>query len=74
VQRGEIDLIMRDGESLVFVEVRQRADGRRRCRGQHHAGEDPPHHPRRPVLSAAFPGCRPAASTSSPSTGTISNG
>jgi putative endonuclease len=23
---GEIDLIMRDGESLVFVEVRQRAD------------------------------------------------
>ena len=25
---GEIDLIMRDGESLVFVEVRQRADRR----------------------------------------------
>jgi putative endonuclease len=25
---GEIDLIMRDGESLVFVEVRQRADKR----------------------------------------------
>lgn len=27
-QGGEIDLIMRDGESLVFVEVRQRADRR----------------------------------------------
>ena len=25
---GEIDLIMRDGDTLVFVEVRQRADGR----------------------------------------------
>lgn len=25
---GEIDLVMRDGESLVFVEVRQRADRR----------------------------------------------
>jgi putative endonuclease len=25
---GEIDLIMRDGEALVFVEVRQRADRR----------------------------------------------
>ncbi len=25
---GEIDLIMRDGDSLVFVEVRQRADRR----------------------------------------------
>lgn len=27
-QGGEIDLIMRDGITLVFVEVRQRADGR----------------------------------------------
>ena len=26
---GEIDLIMRDGDSFVFVEVRQRADRRR---------------------------------------------
>ena len=25
---GEIDLVMRDGDTLVFVEVRQRADGR----------------------------------------------
>ncbi len=25
---GEIDLVMRDGEALVFVEVRYRADGR----------------------------------------------
>jgi len=25
---GEIDLVMRDGDSLVFIEVRQRADGR----------------------------------------------
>ena len=25
---GELDLIMRDGQSLVFVEVRQRADAR----------------------------------------------
>ena len=25
---GELDLVMRDGDSLVFVEVRQRADGR----------------------------------------------
>lgn len=24
---GEIDLVMRDGDTLVFVEVRQRADG-----------------------------------------------
>jgi putative endonuclease len=27
-KNGEIDLIMRDGETLVFVEVRARADGR----------------------------------------------
>jgi putative endonuclease len=28
IQGGEIDLIMRDGDYLVFVEVRQREDGR----------------------------------------------
>ncbi len=27
-RRGEIDLVMRDGATLVFVEVRQRASGR----------------------------------------------
>lgn len=27
-RRGEIDLVMRDGDTLVFVEVRQRSDAR----------------------------------------------
>ena len=42
-RRGEIDVIARDRDTLVFVEVRLRSAGRvRRRSGEHHAGQAHP--------------------------------
>jgi hypothetical protein len=52
VRGGEIDLICRDGKTLVFVEVRLRG------RGEHHRRQTPAHRPRCAALSGGQGGLR----------------